>query len=304
MDRDAHRALIWRENGNWLGPAAAFVREGVSREEPVCVGVCPPAGDALAGLLPGEPLVSFFDMARLGRNPSRIIPAMLDFARRHPGRPLRYLSQPFWAGRSEAACAETVRHEALLGLALAGLTATVMCVYEARRLTGLTGLAVSCAEQTHPTLVSGGESRPSRRYAGPGAVPPPCDPPLSPPPASAAWLTYSDDLRRVRKLVSACAHEAGLASGRITDLVLAASEIAANTLRHGGGLGTLRIWATADEVICQITDPGRIDDPLAGRRPPVSDSRGQGLWVVNQVCDLVELRSGAAGTTVRMHMHR
>jgi hypothetical protein len=28
------------------------------------------------------------------------------------------------------------------------------------------------------------------------------------------------------------------------------------------------------------------------------------LWLVNQVCDLVELRSGADGTTVRMHMRR
>lgn len=304
MDSDGHRALIWRENGDWLGPAAEFVREGVSRREPVCVGVCPPAGAALAGLVPGEPLVSFFDMARLGRNPSRIIPAMLDFACGHPGRPLRYLSQPFWAGRSEAECAETVRHESLIGLALADRAATVMCVYEARRLAGLTGLAVSCAEQTHPVLVADGRPRPSRRYAGPGTVPPPCDPPLAPPPASASWLTYSDDLRRVRKLVSACAGEAGLADGRITDLVLAVSEVAANTLRHAGGLGTVRIWATAEEVICQVTDPGRIDDPLAGRRPPLSDDRGQGLWVINQVCDLVELRSGATGTTVRMHMHR
>ena len=29
---------------------------------------------------------------------------------------------------------------------------------------------------------------------------------------------------------------------------------------------------------------------------------GQGLWVVNQVCDLVELRSGRTGTTVRLQM--
>jgi anti-sigma regulatory factor (Ser/Thr protein kinase) len=304
MERDAHRALIWRESADWLEPAAAFVRAGVRQEEPVLVGVCPPAADELRALLPAEPLVSFFDMPELGRNPGRIIPEMLEFADRHPGRRLRYLIQPFWPGRSGAEAAEAVRHESLVGLALADRAATVLCVYEARRLAGLTGHAVWCAEHTHPVLVAGGQLTSSRRYAGPGTLPPACDPPLSPPPASASWLTYSDDLRRVRKLVAACAEAAGLADNRITDLVLAASELAANTLRHAGGRGTVRVWSTTAEVICQVSDPGRIGDPLAGRRRPVSDSSGQGLWVVNQVCDLVELRSGAGGTTVRMHIRR
>ena len=301
MEPDAHQALIWREGGDWLGPAAAFIRAGIRREEPVWVGICPPAGSALADRLPGQPLVSFHDDGRLGRNPGRIIPAMLDFAGRHPGRPLRYLSQPLRAGQSDAECAEAARHESLVGLALAGRAATVMCVYEAR---GLAGQAVSCAEQTHATLVDGGPPEASRRYAGPGVLPSPCDPPLAPPPASAVPLTYGADLRRVRMLVTRCASEAGLADGRAADLVLAASEVAANTLRHAGGTGTLRVWATAEEVICQLADPGRIEDPLAGRRRPASDVNGLGLWVVNQLCDLVELRSGAGGTTVRLHMRR
>jgi anti-sigma regulatory factor (Ser/Thr protein kinase) len=301
MEPDAHQALIWRESGDWLGPAAAFIREGIRCEEPVWVGICPPAGPALRDLLPGQPLVSFCDPDRLGRNPGRIIPAMLEFAGRHPGRPLRYLSQPFWAGRSDAECAEAARHESLVGLALASQAATVMCVYEAE---GLAGQAVSCAEQTHPMLVDGGRPEASRRYAGPGVLPASCDPPPPPPPAAAASLTYGADLRRVRMLVTSCASEAGLPDGRVTDLVLAASEVAANTLRHTGGTGTVWIWATAEEVICQIADSGRIDDPLAGRRRPASEANGQGLWVVNQLCDLVELRSGASGTTVRLHMRR
>jgi anti-sigma regulatory factor (Ser/Thr protein kinase) len=80
--------------------------------------------------------------------------------------------------------------------------------------------------------------------------------------------------------------------------------VAASTLAHAGGTGIIWIWATAQEVICQITDPGRVDDPLAGRRRPAGEGNGQGLFVVNQLCDLVELRSGAAGTTVRMRMLR
>jgi hypothetical protein len=29
---------------------------------------------------------------------------------------------------------------------------------------------------------------------------------------------------------------------------------------------------------------------------------GRGLWVVNQVCDLVQIRSSNAGNVVRLHM--
>jgi anti-sigma regulatory factor (Ser/Thr protein kinase) len=97
------------------------------------------------------------------------------------------------------------------------------------------------------------------------------------------------------------AERAGLDADRSADLVLAAGEIAANTLRHTTAGGTAYVWHNRAEVICQVNDQGRIGDPLAGlRRPP--EASGLGLWVVHQVCDLVELRTGRRGTTVRMHM--
>ena len=63
------------------------------------------------------------------------------------------------------------------------------------------------------------------------------------------------------------------------------------------------MWHDGDELLCEIHDKGTLADPLAGRRRPAPDAAGgHGLWLVNQLCDLVELRSGPAGTTVRMHM--
>ncbi len=75
----------------------------------------------------------------------------------------------------------------------------------------------------------------------------------------------------------------------------------ANTLRHTSGGGTVLLWHSRSEVICQISDSGCITDPLVGLRRPLGPG-GMGLWVVNQVCDLVELRTGKRGTTIRMHM--
>jgi anti-sigma regulatory factor (Ser/Thr protein kinase) len=117
------------------------------------------------------------------------------------------------------------------------------------------------------------------------------------------YHTYRSDLSKVRALVLKHAREAGLAEGRANDLVLAVSEVAANTLRHTQSSGTLAIWHDDDEVVCEIHDAGTIADPLVGSRRPAPDANGgHGLWIVRQVCDLVELTSNATGTTVRMHM--
>ncbi len=127
--------------------------------------------------------------------------------------------------------------------------------------------------------------------------------PLPSPTNDAMYHTYRSDLSQVRALVLKHAREAGLAEGRANDLVLAVSEVAANTLRHTQSSGTLAMWHDEDEVVCEIHDEGTIADPLVGSRRPAPDANGgHGLWIVRQVCDLVELTSNATGTTVRMHM--
>lgn len=127
--------------------------------------------------------------------------------------------------------------------------------------------------------------------------------PLSPPPRDALSFTYRDELAEVRALVRVRAWRAGLPEGKASDLVLAVSEAAANTFRHTRAPGTLVIWHDENEVVCEIRDQGVITDPLAGRRaPPPGSAGGHGLWLVHQVCDQVELRSGPGGTTLRMHM--
>ncbi len=132
-----------------------------------------------------------------------------------------------------------------------------------------------------------------------------CENPLPAPPADAEILGYETSLREVRRLVTGYGAALGMAAERITNLVIAAGEITANTLRHTGAGGTFWVWHTGAEVICQVQDQGWISDPLAGRRHRAPEDSGHGLWVVNQVCDLVEIRSSeAAGTVIRLHMRR
>jgi anti-sigma regulatory factor (Ser/Thr protein kinase) len=115
--------------------------------------------------------------------------------------------------------------------------------------------------------------------------------------------TYTTDLAAIRAVVHRYAVKAGLTEARAIDLVLAVSEVAANTVRHARSPGSLQIWYDSEEIICQIHDEGTITDPLAGTRtPPVDALGGHGLWIVRQVCDQVEMQSDETGTTIRLHM--
>jgi anti-sigma regulatory factor (Ser/Thr protein kinase) len=129
------------------------------------------------------------------------------------------------------------------------------------------------------------------------------DGPLSPAGPGAMSYRYTTDLAAVRAVVYRYARQAGLPESRAIDLVLAVSEVAANTVRYAQSPGSLKIWYDTREIVCQIQDDGIIADPLASRRrPSLEGPGGHGLWIVNQVCDEVEMRSDETGTTIRLHM--
>ena len=101
------------------------------------------------------------------------------------------------------------------------------------------------------------------------------------------------------------ARKAGLEDRRARDAVTAVNEAASNALRHGSGRGVLRMWTTSESFVCEVSNLGNIDNPLVGRiRPELHRPGGRGLWMVNQLCDLVQVRSFPTGTTIRMHLVR
>jgi anti-sigma regulatory factor (Ser/Thr protein kinase) len=292
----SHAALFYRSRPEYTDRIAAFVRAGQAQGEPTLLML--PGGKARmtdAGLddLPGE--LAFVDAAELSRNPARIIPEVLSFIDKHPGQRVRCVGEPIWPGRSAAETREATRHEALVNLAFAQAQATLLCPYD---VSGLPDSVLEGARRTHQEPAVSGATAATWR----DNLPAECDQPLGPPPADAEALAYETDLAPVRRLVTQHARHAGLGQNRTIDLVLAANEIAANTISHSTGGGMIHVWHTSEEILCQVHDGGRITDPLAGRVRHGPDDRGHGLWLVNQVCDLVELRSGEGGTTVRMRM--
>lgn len=299
-----HEAFLYEGADDFLRGTLEFILEAVAAEEPVLVVVDSDKIKALRGELgPTSSNVVFADMAEVGTNPARIIPAWQDFLDTHaapPGR-VRGIGEPIWSGRSPAEMAECHRHEALLNLAFGNPSFWLLCPYD---VLTLDAAVIDEAVRTHPTFRQRGVGRPSSSYPGTDAWVTPDSSPLSEVPDGAPVLTFGPgEVGEVRHFVFRHSAPAGLGVDQVADLVLAADEISTNSLRHGGGRGTIAVWAEGDEVVCEIRDRGRIAEPLAGRRrPSVEGSDGRGLWLANQLCDLVQIRATDTGSVVRIRV--
>ena len=299
-----HEALLFAGLDGLLAGTVPFVREALDADEPVMVALIDAHWRPLAAALgTAADRVHHVDMNELGRNPARIIPAWTAFVEGHrdSGRPLRGIGEPIWAGRSRAELAECQLHEALLNVALPARTPLwLMCPYD---VDALPADVVREARRSHPEVCGtdatahaddfGGEAHVRRLWAQR----------LPPAPSWARTVPVArGGLRAVRAAVRDAASAAGLTGPRADDLVLAVNELASNSIDHGGGTGVLRLWTDAETFLCEVEDAGRIDDVLVGRTSPTAaQPRGRGVWMVNQVCDLVQIRSSASGTVVRVH---
>jgi anti-sigma regulatory factor (Ser/Thr protein kinase) len=296
-----HEALMYADEDEFLAGTVPFVREGVAIGEPTMVAIGAARMAPLRAALGSDAeAVRFVDIAEIGTNPARIIPAWRDFVAAHRGA-VRGIGEPAWPGRSAAELVECERHEVLLNLAFNATDGfRLLCPYDTA---GLDPAVTAGARGSHPVVVENGTARRSDAYDGLERAAAPFTEPLPEPltpPAEGAFDARS--LRAVRRFVAGEAVAAGLEAGRAEELVLAVSELAANSVKYGGGTGLLRLWRDDGHVVCEIRDRGRIDDPLTGRRRPVPGrSGGYGLWLVNQLCELVQVRSLPDGSVIRVH---
>jgi anti-sigma regulatory factor (Ser/Thr protein kinase) len=296
-----HYALFYSDLDEYLAGTRAFIEAGLDRGERVLVSVPGAKLEPMrATLNGGAEQVEFWNMNELGRNPGRIIPAVRDWFERGQGRRGRFIGEPIWPGRSTTEIVEATRHEALINLAFAGVPATILCPYDTGRLERS---VLSDAERTHPLLLRCGSECVSAKYTDPLVLWRAREWPLPAPMHTPTRYPISPKLAELRDLTAGRLREAGLDEARVQDVVLAVDEAATNALVHGGGEPGLRIWREDGRLVCEVADYGTLREPLAGRlRPPPDAPRGRGVWLMNQLCDLVELRPTDDGTVVRLHV--
>ncbi|MBQ1075953.1 sensor histidine kinase [Micromonospora sp. C31] len=296
-----HEGFFYRDPDTLLAGTVPFITDGLAAGEPVLVAM--PVANlrrVRAAVGPAD-AVQWADMTQAGRNPGRIIPWVLQaFMDQHAGRRVRIIGEPIWAGRSDTEYPACAQHEALINLAFADRDATILCPYDT---VALDADVLADAYATHPVLVDDAGRRPSARYA-PAEVVARYNEPLSSPAEPVSALAYQlDTLPAVRRFVAGHGAAVGLDADQLADLQIAVTELATNSVAHGGGAGVLRVWRTVEHLVCEIHDDGWLADPLAGRLTPAAHGTGgRGLVIVQALCDLVRVHTTAAGTTVRMYV--
>lgn len=303
-----HEAFFYEEERCYLDSTVTFVEDGLRRNEQVFLLVTQAHLELLrsglggpAKLARGKGRVHFLSIEALGRNPARIIPKMDELLTpfTKAGNPARAVCEALWVGRTEPELAECIHHDALVNLAFAeARNLAVRCPYDSR----LSPAILAGARKDHPYLIDSGVSLPNRDYGHDVPLVP--NQPLPAPPAGAEVFDYgAHSLAHVRGRVLAMAQANGVNADRTDDLVAAVGEAMANSVCHAGGHGTISLWFEGHRLVCEVRDSGNLGDPLVGRRKPsIEDTHGRGVWLMNQLCELVQIRPVPGGLAVRLHI--
>lgn len=304
MTRFIHRALVYDRDDAFLDTAVPFARAGLEAGETV-LAINSAAGitglrEALGGAADS---VEFRDSTSWYAQPTRTIAAYSSFLADNIGPRIRVITEPGWEGCTPAEISEWTRYESIVNEAFADVEASVLCMYD-RRVTAPE--IIDGALRTHPELVGDSGPRPNDAYLDPCTVFAEVDrQPLPPPPPHAVAVQVdSADLSSPRNFIGGHARGHGMSPARLNDLLVAATEVATNAIRHGVPPITCRLWDDDGDLVVDVTDAGLWEpDAVPGFLPPDPVSRsGFGLWGVRMLCPLVQLRTGAVGTTVRLRV--
>ena len=297
-----HEVLFYRDDEGFLAGLLPFIRDGLERDEAVVIAEPRPRMELLQDALGDDAVaVQFLDMVEIGATPARIIGVWAAALEKHTsaGQRLRGIGEPAFHGRRELEFVECQLHEQLLNHAVDdGPAWRLLCPYDEVRLPRA---VVRAALQTHPIRTSVSDRVPSDAYARHAYVETFAAPLPKPTDAVLRGEFGPTDVPATRRTVAQYARRCGLSQEQVEVLELAASELATNSIRYGGGSGTVAMWVEPDAMVVEFTDAGHLADPLTGRlTPPLESPGGRGLFLVHQLCDLVQVRSSPQGTTVRV----
>jgi anti-sigma regulatory factor (Ser/Thr protein kinase) len=293
-----HQAFVYPSRDAFVGEAAPLVRAALDDGDTAFVAAKRANVEALReelGDLAGPVLLE--DAGEWCTKPYDRLQAVRRLvARVPPGRRVLAFGEPVWDG-PEPVRREWARYESVINLALADAPLRFVCLYDGGVLPDR---LLDYALETHPVQVEEGACARCGHYVAPARFSPGA-PPV--PPAAAPEIPV-EEAAAFRVRVAAEARAAGLDPRRTDDLVLAASEVATNALRHGRGPITASLWTEGGLLACRVEDRGSgVRDPLAGWTPPARpDQGGWGLVLARKLCDAVDVETGEHGSAVVLHV--
>jgi anti-sigma regulatory factor (Ser/Thr protein kinase) len=304
--RYLHDALFFSSLDELAAATVPFVRDGLAAGDAVVVAASPAAADVVRTAVDGDERVRVLERnaAYARRTPAAVTAfrRLSDELTATGARRVRVVGETDF-GRTERQHLEWQRYEAVLNHALAAWPLWGLCVFDTTRLPGP---VLESVARTHPTVITGSTRTPNPRFVDPAEYLRGMPVPVEPLQCSAPRLAV-DDVADPIALRHAIAAELAAVRGPrevVEDFLLAVDETTSNAVRHGAPPVGLRLWTSADRLVCTVTDAGPgPDDPFAGYGPAHGDdlSRGgMGVWLARQLCDHVDISAGPDGVMVRL----
>jgi anti-sigma regulatory factor (Ser/Thr protein kinase) len=292
-----HGAFAYEGDDEYVARSLPFLKEGLEAGE-ACVVAHNREGLAVMRDALGRDAerVRFVDVGAVYTRPARAIAAycgtLLRELRSAPSvRAVADLQIGPWREEWD----EWVGYEAMTNLAYSHLPAWVVCTYDVNRVPDA---VMDEMASTHSEVLDDGW-RASERFEDPRdlarrltADPEPLPQLLS--------IAAGDDLEQFRERLALALTAAEVPAATALDVLVAATEVAANAVRHGGGIEQARVGTAAGRFVCEVVDRGEgFDDPAAGYVVPRAGT-GSGLWVARQLAWRLESFHSPRGFTVRL----
>jgi anti-sigma regulatory factor (Ser/Thr protein kinase) len=304
-----HDALLYDDGAQLAGIAGRFLTDGLAANEAAVVATGAWTAGVLRDAVGDDPRVHVLDRGDIYR--ARTPAAITSFRRLAD----RYLTEGVTRirvvgeldfGSTEQDRVEWQRYEAVINHALAAWPLWGLCLYDTQRLPEP---VLESARRTHPNVVTPNGRSLNPDYTDAAAYLRDLPTPREALEETAPRLAVRDvvDFIALRHTVAGELASAHGPRDRIEDFLLAVDEMTSNAVRHGRPPVDLHLWASAEKLVCRITDRGSgIDDPFAGYGPAHGEdlSRGgMGLWLARQLCDHVEVSRTDQGASVRLITH-
>jgi anti-sigma regulatory factor (Ser/Thr protein kinase) len=291
-----HSAYIYDDADDYITRTVAFLREGLAASEGCIVAQ---ARDRLAmtrdALGPDADRVAFVDVGSTYTRPARALASYYEVlqGQLQKARSVRAVADAqFISPREE--WEEWMAYEALTNLAYAHLPAWVVCTYDANLLPDA---VVDDVWSTHAEMLTGGWVA-SDCFEDPRDLVSRLTPEPEPLPELRSFL-IGDDLGRFRERLARELVAEKIPEAKALEMLVAATEIAANAVRHGGGIAQVRVGSAYGRFVCEVIDRGMgFDDPAAGYLVP-REGVGAGLWIARQLTWEVQSFRSPRGFTVR-----
>jgi anti-sigma regulatory factor (Ser/Thr protein kinase) len=292
-----HDALVYESDHEYVARAAAFVRDGLEAGD-ACAVANTRDGIAMLRDALGDDAdrVAFLDAGMAYTRPAHTAAAYYRaFLRQLRNAPSLRAVADVQYGPAPEEWDEWTACEAIINLALSHLPVWFLCTYDAN---GLPDPVLDGVWRTH-THVLGDGWEASDRFEDPAELVRSLTPEPEPLPDLRSH-SPSGDLERFREQLARELAAERVPEAQALGMLVAGTEIAANALRHGAGIGEVRMGRAHGRFVCEVVDRGAgFDDPVAGYRAPCNGT-GAGLWVARRLAWMVESFHSPRGFTVRI----